>query len=176
MTFTATVRETKRRLRAAPRPKPHAGSARLASQALQAQLQHELDAIRAIETKATLVIPAFGVVAAFLAGHPVSAHLSLLATAAGSTAAIAAVSAIIDALRCLSSASYSVGADPVLLARATGEPVAAVNQAIVDSLAIAAQSARVVLIAKAAYLNRSFIAAGTTLGSLAAFGALGGFS
>jgi hypothetical protein len=74
------------------------------------------------------------------------------------------------------SESYSVGADPILLARATGERPEALNQAIVDALAIAATTSRVVVIAKAAYLNSSLIAGGSTLASLTAFIFLGGFA
>ncbi len=176
MTLEGLAKRTSERLRAEPRPAPQKGSPEAAILAVQTELAHYLEAIRGIETKATLVIPVFGVVAAAFSDRALASPLPALATAAAAAGVLSATLSVVYALRCLSSSSYSVGPDPVLLARATSAPSLAVQQAILDSLAIAAVSARVVVIAKSAYLNRSLLAGGSTLATLAAFLFFGGFS
>lgn len=175
MSFERLTRKTSKRLRA-PRAAPVEASLDAAIAAMQEELANQLESLRALETKATLIVPSFGIVVAALAGHRVAEHLSGMSTAVGIVAVGSATASVAYALRCLLSASYSVGPDPVILARSTASAPAALKQGILDSLAIATESVRVLIIAKGAYLNRSLIAAGVTIAAVGAFLGTGGLS
>ena len=149
--------------------------------AINANLKDKLErangAVKVLDDKAALVIPAIGAIAA-ITGSQISAKVqdNWYLIALGVAAALCAVSAIGFALSCLKPRDHDNGADALVLLQLAHDPDPALKMKIAKSMGFASVTTEYMTLQKAWHLQASMMFGGVGVILLTAFVALGGMA